>query len=302
MPSIQPDRAPGAILAFCALLVAGRCSSDAPSGPAAPAVLRFTAIPDDNATELRARFQPFALYLSTRLGVDAEYVPVVDYPASVEAFQNGDILLAWFGGLTGVRARRAVPGARAIAQGKVDPTFRSYFIAHRDTGIEASDRFPRALEGRRFTFGSDSSTSGRLMPEYFLRRETGKSPAEFFGALPSFSGSHDQTAMLVQSGAFEAGALNFVTYDRLVAEGKIDPQICRVVWTTPPYADYNWTAHPLLDERWGAGFIDRLQKALIELDDPELLQALDRAEGFIRASNEDFRSIEETAQAIGLVR
>jgi phosphonate transport system substrate-binding protein len=147
-------------------------------------VLAFTAVPDQNTTELQEKFQPLAAFLSRRLGVPVEYVPVRDYQASVELFKNADVMLAWFGGLTGVQARQAVPGARAIAQGETDPRYFSYFIAHADTGLQRSDEFPRGIAGLSFTFGSRSSTSGRLMPEYFIRRSTGLSPEEFFGRTP----------------------------------------------------------------------------------------------------------------------
>ena len=261
-------------------------------------VLAFTAIPDQNTTELREKFEPLAHYLAERLGVAVVYQPTSSYAASVESFRNGDVQLAWFGGLTGVQARAAVPGARAIAQGVVDPTYKSYFIAHASTGLEPSEDFPLGLEGKTFTFGSESSTSGRLMPEHFVREFTGSSPQEFFGAPNSYSGSHDKTAELVEAGTFQAGAINYKTYDDMVAEGRIDPEVCRVIWVSPGYADYNWTARPELDEDYGEGFTERLQRALVELEDPELLAAVSRPEGLIPATNGDFEAIAELAREL----
>lgn len=263
--------------------------------------LRFTAIPASNTTELEQKFAPLAEHLSEQLGIEVEYVPTQDYSASVEAFINGDVHLAWFGGLTGVRARTAVEGARAIAQGKVDPLYKSYFIANDSSGLKPGPDFPMALEGRRFTFGSNSSTSGRLMPEYFIRKFTGKSPQEFFGSAMNFSGAHDKTAQQVQAGTFEAGAMDYKTYDRLVAEKKIDKSKCIVIWTTPPYADYNWTAHPDLEKSFGPGFIDKLQGVLVGLDRPELLEAIDRSEGLIKARNEEWDALEKLARELDLL-
>ena len=124
--------------------------------------LRFSAIPDQNSTELVEKYGQIVESLSAELGVHVTYVPSSDYAASVEAFKSGDVQLAWFGGLTGLRARAAVPGARAIAQGKVDPNYKSYFIAHKDAGLSPAANFPKGLAGKTFTFGSESSTSGRL--------------------------------------------------------------------------------------------------------------------------------------------
>jgi len=285
------------LIAFLPLFAASCSETEASSS-----ILKFTAIPDHNSTELREKFEPLAAHLGEVLGVTVEYVPTASYPASVEAFKNGDVTLAWFGGLTGVQARETVDGSRAIAQGKADPTFKSYFIANAGTGIERSEEFPAALAGRSFTFGSEASTSGRLMPEYFIRQNTEQSPEEFFGAPNNFSGGHDKTAILVQAGTFEAGALNYKTYDSMVASGKLDPELCRIVWVTPEYVDYNWTAHPDLDTTFGAGFTDRLAAALVAIEDPALLAAVDRAEGLIPASNEDFASIRELAIELKFLR
>lgn len=282
-------------------LFAFSCSSEEKTSTNSSETLRFTAIPDTNSTELEAKFKPVAAYLSETLGVPVEYVPTADYAASVEMFRNGDVQLAWFGGLTGVQARNKVQGARAIAQGGSDPTFKSYFIANASTGLTRGDSFPMEFKGRSFTFGSASSTSGRLMPEHFIRTNAKQSPEDFFGSENQFSGSHDKTAELVQAGTFETGALNFKTYDGMVADGRIDPDKCRIIWETPTYPDYNWTSHPVLDERYGEGFTDRLQKALVDMKEPQLLKAVDRAEGIISASNKDFEPIAVLAEQLGFL-
>jgi phosphonate transport system substrate-binding protein len=268
-------------------------------------VLKFTGIPNQNTTELAEKYKPLAKYLSEKLGVTCEYVPSADYNASVDAFKNGDVPLVWFGGYTGCQARAAVPGSRAIACGALDLKFKSYFIANKAAGIAKSTEFPMALAGKKFTFGSASSTSGRLMPEYYIRKHTKKSPKEFFGAEPSFSGAHDKTVALVTAGTFDAGCVDFAVFDKLVKEKKIDFDKIAIVWTTPEYADYNFTAHPKLEKDYGAGFTDKLQKVLVEIqgEDKQLLAALDRAEqGLVVCSNETFEDLRKTAVEIKLLR
>lgn len=270
-------------------------------GDTSAKVLRFSAIPDTNTTEQAQKFQKLADYLSKELGVKAEFVPAADYDASVTKFANGEIQLAWFGGLTGVQARADVPGARAIAQGDLDPNFYSYFIANASTGLEKSDEFPEAIKDLKFTFGSKQSTSGGLMPSYFIIEKSGQKPDDFFANPVGYSGAHDKTAALVQDGSWEAGALNYATYDDLVKKGTIDPEKCRVIWQTPTYADYNFTAHPDLDKTFGAGFIDKLQAALITIKDPDILAAMTRG-GIIKATNDDYKAIEDVAKQLGLLR
>lgn len=267
---------------------------------AAPAqTLYFSAIPDEDETALVERFSKVADYLEAELGVEVEYLPVKDYPAAVTAFRNDQVQLAWFGGLTGVQARLLTPGARAIAQGAEDRAFVTYFIAHESTGLTEGEGFPEAARGLTFTFGARTSTSGRLMPEHVLRQETGEAPEDFFAEV-GFSGDHSQTLRLVASGAYQMGALNFSVYDHALAEGAPEVETARIVWRTPPYPDYNWTIRGDVDARWGEGFADRVQAALLGMTDPELLAAFPR-EGFIPASNDDYAPIEEVARALDLI-
>ena len=263
-------------------------------------VLRFSAIPDQNKTELKEQFDKMAEYLSKELGVPVEYSPASDYKASVEAFAQGNIQLAWFGGLTGVQARDRVEGAHAIAQGETDPEYYSYFIAHKDSGLERSDEFPTEIAGKSFTFGSESSTSGRLMPEYFIRKETGKSPEEFLGAEPGFSGSHDKTVEAVESGKVQVGAVSYTLYDKRVAEGKTDPEVCRIIWKTPFYADYNWTAHPDLESKFGKGFTEKVKATLLGMPD-DLLKVFPR-KAMIEAKDADFQGIVDVARELGFLK
>lgn len=264
-------------------------------------ILEFTAIPDHDKVALRAKYDPVATYLSETLGVPCQYVPSTDYDASVRMFENGDVHLAWFGGLTGVQAMHNVEGARAIAQGEEDPHFRSYFIAHESTGLTLSESFPEAMAGKTFTFGSNKSTSGRLMPEFFIRQNTGQSPEEFFGHKPNFSGAHDATIELVASGQAQVGAVNYKTYDNWAAQPGSNTGTCRIIWETPSYTDYNFTAHPMLETLFGEGFIDTLQEALVSMDDSLAQSAFDR-ETLIAARNEDFAQIREVALELGFIR
>ena len=283
------------------VLVVFVCTACAGGGDEVAPVLRFSGIPDQNTTELAARFGPLADYLSRVLGVTVEYLPTRDYQATVETFRNGDILLGWFGGLTGVQARAAVDGSRAIAQGDIDPEYYSYFIANERAGFSASDEFPAEIGEYRFTFGSESSTSGRLMPEYFIRESTGQSPEEFFAYPIGFSGSHDRTAELVESGQYDVGVLNYLVYERRVEDGTIDPQVAEIIWQTPTFVDYHWVAHPRLDETIGEGFTERLQQTLVGITDSNLLAALPR-DRLIPADDQDYDQLRAVAEQLGMLR
>jgi len=259
----------------------------------------FTAIPDQDETRLRARFDSVADYLARELDVDVRFVPVKSYAAAVTAFRNDQVQLAWFGGLSGVQARAQVPGSLALAQGAEDAEFATYFIAHKSTGLAPDSGLTEALRGKTMLFGSKGSTSGRLMPEYYLRKTFDEAPDDVFSRV-GFSGNHSRTAALVASGAYDVGALNYTVWESEAEAGNVDAEKVAIIYKTPPYPDYQWSARGNLDERFGKGFTGRLQQALLEMDDPELLESFPRSR-FIPASNEDYEIIRQVAEEIGLI-
>ncbi len=262
---------------------------------------RFTAIPDEDEARLVERFDKVADYLSEKTGLDVEYVPVKSYAAAVSAFRNDQVQLAWFGGLTGVQARQIVPGSKAIAQGKEDAEFKTYFIANANTKLEADQsELPDALKGKTFTFGAKTSTSGRLMPDYYLRERFNEAPDDVFSRV-GYSGDHTRTMALVESGAFDIGALNYTVWDAAVADGRVDTDKVHVIWSTPVYPDYQWTIRGDVDDHYGDNTTENVQKALLDMTDPDLLASFPR-EGFIPATNEDYAPIEKVGQELGLLR
>jgi phosphonate transport system substrate-binding protein len=291
-----------------ALLAAG-CGTS-PGDPRAGAgsgedALIIGAIPDQDPQDLQRTYGTVSDYLNAQLGVPVRYVPVTDYTASVTAFRQGSLQLVFFGGLTGVQARAQVPGAVPIAQRDIDASFHSVFIANTATGMGPIDDVSglRMLAGHSFTFGSETSTSGRLMPQHFLS-QAGVTPEQFTGNA-GFSGSHDATAKLVESGSYQAGALNAAVWDELVKAGEIDTSKVREVFRTPPYHDYHWLARPDLDERFGDGFTQRVTDTLLAIDgsDETERRILDlfHAGGFIPTEAANYARIESVARSLGLL-
>ena len=284
---------------------AGSTSTTGGAAPGATTPLTIGAIPDQDPEKLQRLYGTVATHLSERLGVPVVYQPVTDYTASINLFRSGDLDLVWFGGLTGVQARLQVPGSRAILQRDIDAAFRSVFIASTATGLTGIESVSglAVLKGRRFTFGSESSTSGRLMPEYFLD-QAGVSPSDFAGR-PGFSGSHDKTIALVESGTFEAGALNQQVWDARTEAGQVDQTRVRPLFVTPPYHDYHWVIGPDAATRYGPDFVDRVSRAFSELDpaDPAAKQILDLfgAQRFVPTSNDNYDQIEAIARKRGLI-
>lgn len=261
--------------------------------------LVFTAIPDEDETKLVERFTGIADYLAGELDVDVRYIPVKSYAAAVSAFRNNQVQLAWFGGLSGVQARELVPGSEAIAQGVEDKAFYTHFIAHKSTGLDEMETLSDELRGKTFTFGSKGSTSGRLIPEYYIRESFDDSPDDVFSRV-GFSGNHTRTLRLVEAGTYDVGAINFSVWDKEMENGNIDTGAVKVIWTTPSYPNYQWSVRGDVNEQFGEGFQKRLQEALLAMDDPELLESFPRS-GFIPVSNDAYEPIRVVGKQIGII-
>ena len=261
----------------------------------AQAVFRITAIPDESPTELARKAAPLVKYLESRLGMKVEFTPVTDYAAAVETLVNRKIDLAWFGGFTFVQAHVRSGGKMIpLVQREEDERFKSVFITSDPAITQLSD-----LKGKDLSFGSQSSTSGHLMPRSFLL-QVGLNPDKDFKRV-AYSGAHDATIAAVASGKVQAGALNISVWDRFVAEKKVDTSKVRVFFTTPAYYDYNWTVHADMP----AALRDKLSKAFLDLsrDTAEGKEILDlqRATRFVPTKAENYMGIEAAARSAELL-
>ena len=260
-------------------------------------VLRVSAIPDEAPTELQRKFKPLGDYLQRETGLDVQFTPVTDYAAVVEGLASNKIDLAWLGGFTFVQAKlRTNGGAVPIAQRAEDEKFTSRFIVPLDSPAKTLAE----LKGKNFAFGSPSSTSGHLMPRYFLMKAGIDADRDFKAV--AFSGAHDATVAFVASGRAEAGVLNASVMDKLVDAGNPNAAKVRVLATTPPYYDYNWTVRPGLD----AALTKKLTDAFLKLDpaNPEHkeIMGLQRASRFIATKASNYDGIESAAKAAGLIK
>ncbi|KJK07506.1 putative selenate ABC transporter substrate-binding protein [Pseudomonas tussilaginis] len=259
-------------------------------------VLKVSAIPDEAPTELLRKFKPLGEYLEQKLGMKVEFVPVSDYPAVVEALATDRLDMAWLGGFTFVQVHLKSPTATPLVQREQDAKFTSKFITANPDIKSLAD-----LKGKTFAFGSISSTSGSLMPRYFMLKNDNIKPEAYFSRV-AYSGAHDATAAWVQAGKVDAGVLNASVWDKLVASGKVDTNKVKVFATTPSYYDYNWTVRGSLDP----ALKEKIKQAFLDLDpakpaDKAILD-LQAASRFIATSPDNYKGIEEAARAAELLK
>lgn len=269
--------------------------------------LKVGAIPDQNPEKLNRLYNLLAKELSQELKVKVKYIPVTNYAAAVTGFRTGSLDFVWFGGLTGVQARLQTKAAKVIAQRNIDKKFHSVFIANKTSGIPTLNniRELKVLKGKRFTFGSENSTSGRLMPQYFLEK-AGVNIYDFEGRRAGFSGSHDATLTLVNTGAYEAGVLNEQIWKARVKNNNEKYSNTYVILRSPSYHDYHWLLQGDIDKRFGPGFSNKIKNTLLNLDknsdDHKKILDLFGAEKFVPSSSKNYNSIEKIGRAIGKIR
>ena len=295
MVSFSRSRTKKSLMTLATLLL-GSLSVTMAVSASAQTVFRVTTIPEEAATEQIRKFAPIAQYLEKKLGMKVEFTPVTDYPAAVEAMVGKKVDLVWFGGFTFVQAKiRSMDKVIPIAQREEDTKFQSVFIAKTDSGIKTL----ADLKGKQVSFGSQSSTSGHLMPRSFLLAAK-IDPEKDFKRI-AYSGAHDATIASVVSGKVEAAALDITVWKKFVAENRVDTKAVDVFYTTPPYFNYNWAVHADMP----AALRERVQKALTDLDpntpEGKEILSLNRATRYIPTKAENYIGVETAARSAGLL-
>jgi len=263
----------------------------------AQAVFRVTTIPEEAATEQMRKFGPIVKYLEQKLGMKVEFTPVSDYPAAVETLVNKNVDMAWLGGFTFIQAQNRSGGKIIpIVQREEDTKFQSVFIAKTSSDIKTL----ADLKGKQVSFGSQSSTSGHLMPRSFLL-QANIDPDKDFKRV-AYSGAHDATIASVVSGKVEAAALDITVWNKFVKENKVDTKDVNVFYTTPGYFNYNWAVHADMP----AALREKVTKALMDID-PATAQGkkildLNRATRYIPTRADNYRGIEAAARSAGLLK
>ncbi len=270
-------------------------------------VLKIGAIPDQNQEFLDRRFNLLSEELSKELKIKVKYVPVVNYVSAVTGFRTKVLDFVWFGGLTGVQARLQTPNSIVMAQRNIDKEFKSVFIVNKKLNLPQAKKLNdlKALKGLRFTFGSENSTSGRLMPEYFLNK-AGIKVTDFKGKKPGFSGSHDATIVLVNSGSFEAGVLNKQVWEKNLIENPKRTKNLYAFFITPEYADYHWLAQGDLDKKFYKGFTNKLKETILNLSNNDSNQKkilkMFNAKKFINTDVKQYSNIESIGRKLKKIR
>ena len=281
------------VFVFLACSTLFGCSGEDVDRAAVSGRITVAVLPDQSKDALLARHGSLLDYLADTTSLDFELLIPLDYADLVDQFDAGHIDLAWFGGLTFIRAHeksQAVP----LAFRDVDSRFTScYLVRGSDTRSTIQE-----FAGEEFSFGPPLSTSGHLMPRYFLERD-GLYPEQFFAAT-RHSSAHDQTARWVRDGTVGLGVASCIIVQSMLEHGSLSSDDIRIIETTPPYSNYVWAVKQTMAENTKTKLLD----AFLALDasDPDnraILRA-QRANAYLPASPDNFVLVRRAAKLSGV--
>jgi len=258
-------------------------------------VLRVSLMPDESTSVVRRKLKPLTDYLEKRIGMKIEFRPAPDGDTLVEALVSNKLDMVWLDGFNFIRAKaRSNDQVIPLVQRAEDEKTQSVFITTQEGITKLED-----LKGRTFSFGAETSASGHLMPRSFLLAAYIHPDTDM---KPIFSGSPDATVAAVASGRADAGALSNLSWEKLIEQGKVDPKVVHVFYTTPGYHDYSWTVRADMD----VNLRIKLTDAFLALDrnnglDKEILD-FQRASRFITNHAENYSAIEAAARRAELLK
>lgn len=261
----------------------------APSG-----AIRVAVLPDQSIDVLLRKHEPLMDYLERSTSLDFELVVPNDYEDLLDRFDNGHVELAWFGGLTFVRAEQRSQAVPLVLR-DVDLRFTSCYLA---AGSDTRTMIAQ-FKGEKFSFGPGLSTSGHLMPRYFLD-EDGLNPEQFFASVRHSDG-HDQTAKWVSEGEVALGVANCIIVQSMLADGRLNSNEIHIVQTTPSYSDYVWAVKKTLDAREKSAILNAFLELDVSVPEHRALLRLQGANVYLPAGIKDFDMVRLAARRAGLL-
>jgi ABC-type phosphate/phosphonate transport system substrate-binding protein len=211
-------------------------------------------------------------------GPPIDYILFSNYDRQVQALLGRQIHVAWNTNLAWVKVHQRTKGTcRALAMRDVDAQFTTIFIARSDSGV----RSLADLRGKRVALGSADSAQAAILPLQFMR-EAGVEP-ERDTKLLRFDldvGKHGDTGTselevlrALRDGRADAGVLGDTTWAKQVAEGRVDSNQIRPIWTSPGYCHCNFTVLADFPEDRGRRWTESL--LAMRYDNPRWRELMD---------------------------
>ncbi|HEY9889201.1 MAG TPA: phosphonate ABC transporter substrate-binding protein [Candidatus Obscuribacterales bacterium] len=206
------------------------------------AAIDFGIISTESQANLEELWEPFLARMSEELGRPVNGFYATDYAGVIEAMGAGKIQIAWYGGKSYIEAAKR-SGAEAFAQTIASDGSKGYY-AHLITNkanpivseidLEAGNGDEYVVENAgelTFAFNDPNSTSGYLVPSYYVFSQKGVDPQAIFEEL-IFSGSHEATAQAVANNQVDVATNNSESMARLQESDPEAFEQVQIIWTS----------------------------------------------------------------------
>ena len=231
-------------LALTGTVVFAACSSNQDSQKTLEVnEIKFGIISTESQANQKPLWEPFIKAMEEEVGIPVKPFYVTQYSGVIEAMASGDVHIAWYGGKSYVEAARK-SNAEVFAQTVNDDGSKGYvshLIVNKDNPIAVEAKALGKNKGNEyviknadkltFAFNDPNSTSGFLVPSFYVFAKNGVNPKEAFKRL-IFSGSHEATALAVANNQVDVATNNSESLSRLEKTSPEARKNIEVIWTS----------------------------------------------------------------------
>lgn len=256
--------------------------------------LKFGIISTEASQNLAPLWDPFLADMSEQIGMEVEPFFATDYAAVIQAMRFDQIDLAWYGNKSAMEAVDRADGeifAQTVAANGA-PGYWSLMITHKDSDIESVDDVLANASELVFGNGDPNSTSGYLVPGYYVFAKNGVDASSAFKR--TLNSSHETNALAVANQQVDVATFNTEGMERLEVTAPDKAEQLRVIWKSPLIP-----SDPLV---WRGDLDDATKEKLREFflnygDDAEEQQILEPLQwsGFDASDNDQLLPIRQLA-------
>ncbi|MDZ7954231.1 phosphonate ABC transporter substrate-binding protein [Nostoc sp. DedQUE09] len=272
------------------------CTSNADKSTAAIKEINFGVLSTESQANQKPIWEPFAAAMSQQIGITIKPFYVTQYAAVIEAMRFGKVQAAWLGGKSYIEAVK-IADAEAFAQVVSADGGRGYYshlITNKDNPITAEaiaaggDKYVIQNAAKlTFAFNDPNSTSGFLVPSYYIFTKNNIDPKKGFKRL-IFAGNHEACALAVANKQVDVATVSNEALSRLENTNPKARQKIEIIWKSPIIP-----SDPIVYRRDLPNDIKKkLQNFFYNYKDAQVLGQF-KISGFVQAEDKNWDTIRE---------
>ncbi len=259
-----------------------------------PKKLTIGLVPSNNPQKMVNDFKPISKYLEKEMGMEVETIVPEDYLGLIEGMKDKSIDIGWYGAFSYAIAGREIELEPMVIQYRkgFGTSYHSLIIVRSDSNINGIED----LENKSFTFVDPGSTSGFVIPSALFKSRH-IDIDQFFNEV-RYSGEHDSVPLDVLEKVADAGAMEDLTFDRMVNEGVINSDDFIIIWKSDKIPGSPFIARSDLDDSIKKDF----KKAMltIHINNPNAVKSFDkRIERYVEFDDSIYNGIRNIARILG---